>query len=241
VLEVFDLTVKLGNEVVLDSVNFSLEAGEFLLVLGPNGAGKTTLFRTILGLVKPIRGFIRLNGVENPREVRKIVGYVPQSLGVNKAVPITVREFVGYPLKFNGVEDAESRLEEVLDLLKIREKADAILWNLSGGERQKALIARALAMRPKVLLLDEPFGNLDYETRSDVIDLLLELKRREHVTMLMATHHSTDFREELVDKILVLNRRVLLFGEVEEVLRGDALRELVAKYDLACSLRPLRQ
>lgn len=240
-INVVGLTAALGGQVVLDDISFSLGTGEFLLVLGPNGAGKTTLFRTILGLVKPVKGFVSVNGVRDPKLIRKVVGYVPQSAGVNTTVPITVREFIEYPLRFNRVEDYEDRVGEVLELLRISNKADFPLWSLSGGERQRALIARALAARPRVLLLDEPFSNLDYETRSEVIDLLLKLKKEEEVTMLMATHHSTDFREELVDKLLVLNRRVLLFGEVREVVGRDIARELIAKYDLACSLNLLRR
>lgn len=217
-LSVRDLVAYRGGVSVLEGISFSASR-EFVLVVGPNGAGKSSLFLAILGMV-PYRGEICINGLCDVRRVGR-VGYVPQFLKVETNA--TVWEYVYLPARFRNGRDARRAAEEALRLVELSRLRDRPLMSLSGGELQRAAIARSLAVGGDVLLLDEPLANVDPGGRLELISLLRELKRGRTVLM---TSHELTLPLDLADKILLLNRRVVAYGGVDEVMREEVLRQV---------------
>jgi iron complex transport system ATP-binding protein len=194
-LEVDNLTFGYRGKIVGSGVSFTLEAGEVLCLLGPNGAGKTTLFKTILKLLEPLGGAIFADGETigqwSRQRMARLFGYVPQAqLGF---FPFTVREVVlmGRTAHIGlfatpSSQDAEVA-ERMLDILGINHLADRAYTEVSGGERQLALIARALAQEPKVLVMDEPTASLDFGNQVRVLSEIKTLARR-GIAVILSTH-----------------------------------------------------
>lgn len=188
-LEVNQLSVQLGGRSVLQEVNLKLDQGQFMGLIGPNGAGKTTLLRAILGLV-PSSGTITWQG---QRIDRRTIGYVPQRHAFAWDFPINVRQVVLSGLtgrlgwlrrpRPEHLEAADCALEQV-SMSDLRSRP---VEQLSGGQRQRVLVARALALKPQLLLLDEPFTGLDMPTQELLTDLFKELSQA-GVAVLMSTH-----------------------------------------------------
>lgn len=194
-ISVKSLRKSFGNELVVDDVSFSVRRGETLAIVGPNGAGKTTILRMIAGLVEPDGGVI---------EVRGKVSMVHQE---NLLLPWrNLRYNIGLGLKFSGMQEEERDriVEEVADVMGIREYLDMSPWKVSGGTARKAAIARALVMRPDVLLLDEPFTGLDVDSRKSLFSTLMKLKPR--VTMVLVTHNMEEVNM-LANRMLILTPR----------------------------------
>jgi manganese/iron transport system ATP-binding protein len=192
VLDVRGQAVDLGGRRALEDVDLAVRAGELVGLIGPNGAGKTTLLRAVLGLLTPASGTIGLEGRPAARD-RCGVGYVPQRhefawdfpLPVHKAVMTGRTHRIGW-LRRPGRDDREA-VAEVLERVAMTALRDRPIGELSGGQRQRVLVARALAVRPRLLLLDEPFTGLDVPTRELLTDLLAGL-RAEGKALLMTTH-----------------------------------------------------
>lgn len=199
---------------------------EFVLVAGPNGAGKTTLFHAILNIA-PYTGRICIDDECGPNRVKK-VGYVPQTL--KRESYATVWEYVYLPAKFRGVERAAERASEALRIVDLDKARDRPITALSGGELQRAAIARALAIGADVLLLDEPLANVDPEGRVELLRLLRELKRER--TILMSSHDLT-LPSDLADKVLLINKRLVAYGAVDLVFREDVLSRIYRYVRLA--------
>ena len=185
-----------GSQVVLDGANCSIESGEFVAVVGRSGSGKSTLLKLIGALVSPDSGAIRhgrqdlarLGEAELTLFRRRELGFVFQFF--NLVPTLTVRENVLLPLALNRIaaEAAGRRATELLARLGLERCADRLPDELSGGEQQRVAIARALAHEPKLVVTDEPTGNLDAETAGEVLDLLVESCREHGATLIMATH-----------------------------------------------------
>jgi putative ABC transport system ATP-binding protein len=197
-LRVRDLTLRLaaGGRVVtvLDGVTLDAAAGEVLAVTGPSGSGKSTLLGLIAGLDRPTAGSIVLDGVEVTaldedalaRLRRDAIGYVFQSYHL---IPtLTAAENVAVPLELAGQPDARGRALDLLAAVGLGERADHYPAQLSGGEQQRVALARAVALRPRLLLADEPTGNLDSATGAQIVDLLLALNREHGSTLVLVTH-----------------------------------------------------
>jgi zinc transport system ATP-binding protein len=224
-----------GKNLVLDRADFEILNGEFAAIIGPNGGGKTTLLKLILGLLEPGAGEIRVFGVA-PRLARKRIGYMPQYSRFDPEFPVTVMDVVlmgrlGHapkvgPFRRIDKEVARSALGEVsCGGLSGRPFAE-----LSSGQRQRVLIARALACNPDILLLDEPTSNLDPSVQDDVQDLLHTLNRR--MTMIVVSH-DVAFVSKYVSKVVCVNRTVALHptseitGDLFSVLYGQTGVRLV--------------
>ncbi|HIQ53338.1 MAG TPA: ABC transporter ATP-binding protein [Pseudomonas pachastrellae] len=204
-----------GREVLaVDRVSFDVAAHQVCILLGPSGCGKSTVLRMMAGLERPSSGEITLAGepVRGPHRDR---GMVFQ--GYTSFPWLTVRENVAYGLKINGDTLAlrEGTVDYFIDRVGLRRFADAYPHELSGGMRQRVALARALANAPKVLLMDEPFGALDAETRWQMQELLLDVVRKERMTVVMVTH---DVEEGLLlgDRIAFMSRHP---GRVRSLLQ----------------------
>lgn len=189
-VEVKDLTFSYNGKPVLDKVSFRVPKGEFLALLGPNGGGKTTLVKILLGLLVPERGEVRVLG-KSPAKAVRHVGYVAQNSNFNQEFPISVRDVVlmgRFGSKSTPSDDALA-VEMALDQVGLGDFVDARIGEISQGQRQRALVARALVTDPEMLVLDEPMASIDQGAQSRLYDVLKELNRK--VTILMVSHDLT--------------------------------------------------
>jgi NitT/TauT family transport system ATP-binding protein len=178
-----------GDHVVLRDISLSVPDGQLLCVVGPSGCGKSTLLRTVAGLLPGYDGKITLDGTP-VTGVPDRLAVVFQDYGRSLFPWLSVRENVALPLRRRGLRRAERRAEadRILERVGLPEAARRHPWQLSGGMQQRVAIARALVCRPSLLLMDEPFGSLDAQTREDLEDLLLEVHRTDGTTIVFVTH-----------------------------------------------------
>lgn len=223
-LEVKNVTKTFGRIVALKNLSFTVEDGEFVFIAGPSGAGKTTLLRLIIREILPDQGEILLDGENITKIPKKEVPKLRQKFGVIfqdfKVLPErTVSENVEVALAVIGLprEEWTARVDHVLKLVGLEDRANLFPSQLSGGELQRVSMARALVVNPKIILADEPTGNLDWETADNLMDLFEKINK-EGKTIIMATHHRL-----IIDK---MKKRVI------ELKRNDAVGEgVIAKKD----------
>lgn len=217
-IEIENLSVSYGGFKALDRVSLKVGERDYLAVMGPNGGGKSTLLKSILGLVPTDKGEIRIFG-ESPRKNRHRIGYVPQFSLVDKDFPITVMEVVLTGRQKRGLTPF-FRYREV-DYLDAREKMARVgiegfggrrISELSGGEFQKMLIARALMTNPGILLLDEPTASVDARSSQEIYELLGELNR--DMAILLVTHNVMAISTH-VKELACLNERLVYHGDPE--------------------------
>lgn len=220
-IEVRDLNKTFGNFTALDNVSLDFPTGELVALLGPSGCGKTTLLRIIAGLENPDSGNVLFHGEDttNVHVRERNVGFVFQHYALfrhmtvfdNVAFGLSVRPKETRPSK----EDIKKRVHELLELVQLDWLADRYPHQLSGGQRQRIALARALAVEPKVLLLDEPFGALDAKVRKDLRRWLRRLHDELHITSIFVTHDQEEAME-VADRIVVLNK-----GKIEQIGSPD--------------------
>ncbi|RLE54292.1 MAG: metal ABC transporter ATP-binding protein [Thermoprotei archaeon] len=245
IVVVKDLTVEYEGVIALEDVSLEVSEPSFTVVLGPNGAGKSTLLKTLIGFIRPVRGIVRVLGIDptkEPYRVRKLVGYLPQREFIERDIPIKVRDVILFgllarrpPPRVATVRDLE-KVREVLKIVGLEELADKRFDELSGGQQQRVLIARALVSDPKLLLLDEPLSATDVKTQVSILELLRELVDERNVSVIMVTH-DVSVAVEYSDYVALLNRRLLAFGKPGDVLTpsnlvkayGEGLRMFLTK------------
>jgi putative ABC transport system ATP-binding protein len=179
---------------ILNDVSFSIEAGESLAIVGASGSGKSTLLGLLAGLDVPSSGKVMLNGANlfaldedgRARLRGELAGFVFQSFQLLPA--LNALENVMLPLELRGVSEARQRAAEALKLVGLSDRAHHLPKHLSGGEQQRVALARAFVTQPKILFADEPTGNLDAATGSQVIELMLELNKAQGTTLVLVTH-----------------------------------------------------
>jgi len=215
---------------VVDDVDISVEQGEIVGLLGPNGAGKTTTFYMIVGLIPPNEGRVYLDD----REITKVpmfkrarmgIGYLAQEPSVFRK--LTVEENVLAILETLDLSSAEKkrRLEELLDELSIAHLRDAMAYSLSGGERRRLEITRALVQRPKFMLLDEPFAGIDPIATGDIQEIVKELKHRGIGVII--SDHNVEQTLEIVDRAYIMYEgRIRVGGTVSELVWNDEVAEI---------------
>jgi len=184
------LTKKFGNILALDAVSFDIAPGEFIFLTGPSGSGKTTVIRLIMRELKPDAGKLVLAGPAKIHEYRRTLGTVFQDF---KLLPDrSVFENVALPLEIMGVkpEDLQKSVKKALELVELTARTDLFPAQLSGGELQRVALARAIVARPKLILADEPTGNLDPKTARSIVGLLSTLHSQLQTTVIMATHNA---------------------------------------------------
>jgi cell division transport system ATP-binding protein len=192
-----DLTKKFGSLVALDGVTVSVNAGEFVFLTGPSGSGKTTLLRLLIRDLKPESGQLEVNGqdlIKLPANklpiFRRDIGTVYQDF---KLLPDrNVKENIALPLEVRGVKDTDigSAIRIALEMVGLSEKTALFPSQLSGGELQRVALARAIVGKPKLLLADEPTGNLDPKTAQAIVKLMKEIHSHLKTTVIVATHNS---------------------------------------------------
>lgn len=223
IVEVDGLTVLLGGRRILDGVSFTINAGSFTGLIGPNGAGKTTLLRALLGLIRPDAGAIRVFG-HSPGHAHNMIGYVPQTRHTDPNFPISVRDVVmmgrygvlGIGRRPGGAD--REAVADALDKVGMSALADKKFGALSGGERQKALIARALCGGPRLLLLDEPTTGVDAVAQDSFYAMLEQLKTGLKMTILLVSH-DVGVITNMVDDLICLNQRVFCHGAAPDVVK----------------------
>ncbi|MDR2150435.1 MAG: ATP-binding cassette domain-containing protein [Spirochaetaceae bacterium] len=185
----------------MDKVSFSVYRGECVAAVGPNGSGKTTTLKLLLGLKKPDSGSIELFCAANQ------IGYVPQNIIVNRSLPLTVHDAVKMgrlkPLSRTFKAPDREAVWSALEQVKLSMLAAKPYNTLSGGQRRRILVARALAAMPDLLVLDEPTANMDSESEHNLFETLLRLKGR---TTLFIVSHDTGFVSQLTDRIIHIER-----------------------------------
>ena len=179
----------------LRDINLTIEDGEFVYIIGPTGSGKSTLIKLLDGEEIPDQGRVLVNDVDVGKLRHSKVPFYPRSIGVVfqdfRLLPhLTIFENISFALEVIGMDRQQirQRVREVLELVSLSEKAKAFPNQLSGGQQQRATIGRAIANHPKVLIADEPTGNLDPEMSKEVIELLEKINEKEKTTVLMVTH-----------------------------------------------------
>ncbi|MFQ6016739.1 MAG: zinc ABC transporter ATP-binding protein ZnuC [Kiloniellaceae bacterium] len=200
------LWVSLGGREVLKNVDLSVQRGEIVTLIGPNGAGKSTLVRVLLGLIDPGRGVVR-------RRAGLRVGYLPQKLAVDPVLPLTVKRFLALPQP-RPAAARRAALEEV----GAGHVIDRDVQDVSGGEFQRVLLARALLREPELLVLDEPLQGVDFGGQIELYDLIGRLRRRHGMGVLMVSH-DLHVVMAATDHVVCLNRHVCCSGEPEAVSR----------------------
>ena len=219
-IEVKNATIGYEGHVVLKNISFNVEENDFLCIVGPNGAGKSTLIKAILGLIKPMKGKIIYNDLK-----QNFIGYMPQDVSVDRNFPATVNEIVLSGtlnnLKFPAFYTKKEKeiADKNMKLLNIYKLKDKCFRDLSGGQRQKVLLARSLCATSKLLILDEPSNNLDSKSKRELLSIVKKLNVDSKVSVIMITH-DLDHNNLIGNKILSLREDNIFFGSVQDFIRS---------------------
>ena len=218
VIEVKDLWFSYTGNPILKEVNLTIRSGDFLIIIGPNGGGKTTLVKLILGILEPDRGMIRVFG-RPPREAVSRIGYVQQDIHVNRGFPISVQDVVrmgraksGKGWKGFSKED-NVVIRQALERVEMWEYRARRMDDLSGGQRKRVFLARALVSEPEILFLDEPMASVDAKGQTDFYDFLKELNKK--VTIVVVTHDAMVI-SSYAKSVACVNRQ-LFFHDAPEI------------------------
>lgn len=226
VITLEDVSFTYGGPMVLEGINLAVERREFLGVVGPNGGGKSTLLKIILGLLQPTAGRVRVLG-RTPARARRAIGYVPQFARFPRDFPVSVEDTVllgrlGKTRPIGGYRRADRRIaRRVMEEAEIASVRDRPIATLSGGQLQRALIARALATEPEILMLDEPTSNIDLRAEVDIFDLLKELNAR--ITLIVVSH-DIGFISQYVTRVACLNRTLVCHTSSD--ITGELIQQL---------------
>lgn len=225
-VEVHNLTASYGGGPVLWDIDFSLPTGKIIGVIGPNGSGKTTLLKSIMGIIKPSSGYVKIFD-KSLDEVRERVAYVPQRESVDWDFPASVFDVVmmgryrkSNLLRRNNKADIEI-VEKSIEKVGLTEFKHRQISQLSGGQQQRVFIARALAQKADIYLMDEPFVGVDAATESSILGILQEM--REEGKTVLIIHHDLQTVSEYFDYLVLLNTRLVAKGELQEVLTKENL------------------
>lgn len=218
-IELKNVTLGYEKDIILKNINLEIEDNDFICIVGPNGSGKSTLVKGILGLIKPMKGKIIYNGLK-----KNFIGYMPQETKVDPNFPASVFEIVlsgtlnsdNYKI-FYRKEEKEEAINN-LKLLGIENLKNKSFCELSGGQRQKVLLARSLSATNKLLILDEPSNNLDSKSKKELYKIIEDLNKNHGITIIMITH-DLDHDNLIGNKILSLRENDIFFGSVDEFVR----------------------
>ena len=237
-LRLSNVKVIRGGRSILAVEDMQIRQGEFVGVIGTNGAGKTTLMKVCCGLIKPNMGAVRFDGRDLTKltawrkaNVRKHIGYIPQAAEYNAELPFTLREIVAMgrtsikPLLWPLNKEDYEVVDNWIDKMDLSQQRSQTFRSLSGGEQQKALIARAMAQDPKILMLDEPCSNLDFNWKYQITEIIEQLHRQNKITIMMVSHETNLIPAGCKRAVLLHEGRVLADGDIEEILEAGVLEK----------------
>jgi manganese transport system ATP-binding protein len=228
-IAVNNISVTYNNaRLALYNASCQVHPGTITGLVGPNGGGKSTLFKTIMGFLEPTQGCVHMNGLSVQKAQKKqLMAYVPQADEVDWNFPVSVADVVmmgryGY-MNLLRIPSAQDRrlVQESLARVELTDFRDRQIGELSGGQKKRAFLARALAQQGKIILLDEPFTGVDVKTEKNMIDLLLQL-RDAGQTILVSTHDLASI-STFCDRVILLNQTILAAGTTEEVFTEENL------------------
>jgi ABC-type Mn2+/Zn2+ transport system ATPase subunit len=235
IIELNEITVRKAKGLLLEGISLSVSRNEFVGIIGPNGAGKTTLLNVIAGFER-FEGTLSLFGQPKTwtrsRETRLRVGYVPQLFQIDPAFPIFALEAVmtgaiGRLGLFRSPGKGErEKAMRLMEMMRVAHLADRPLGQLSGGERQKVSLARAILQQPDILLMDEPTANLDIAVQKEVLNLIDEIHKQETLTLLFVTHDFNMLPAAMRRAVLLNRGRKVFDGDINTALSGDTLSKL---------------
>ena len=235
VICISDLWVRYDDRIVLENINLTVYSRKIFSVVGPNGGGKTTLLNTILGFKEPFEGEIRVLGME-PQQIKKsgIIGYLPQKSEYDHYFPISVFNVVAMSryarkrsLRRLNQEDRD-RIQNALEMVEMTDFEKHHFGSLSIGQQQRVLIGRALAIQPKILILDEPSTGLDAVAQDTFYHLLQEIRDREDMTIIMVSHDIGTV-SSVGDQIACLNKSIHFHGNPEQGIPSEALEKVFGR------------
>ncbi len=227
-IETTDLSVSFGDHAAVSDLTFTVRVGDFVAILGPNGSGKSTLIKTILGVIRPTSGNVKVFG-ENPRTLRpEQVGYVPQIKTFDRTFPALSIDLVisGILRRWPGrlKKAVREQAEEALRSVGAHHLSRRRIGTLSGGELQRVYLARSLVRSPRLVLLDEPATGVDVAGEADFYEVLDRYRERHELTILMVTH-DWEAAFHHATHILLLKSRQLAYGPPDAALTEQGLRE----------------
>ena len=218
-IELKNLSLGYENITVLKDINMTIDENDFICIVGPNGAGKSTLVKGILGLIKPKKGKVIYNNLK-----QNFIGYMPQETKIDSNFPASVYEIVlSGTLNRLGLRSFYTKKEKMvalnnLKILGIENLKNKNFCDLSGGQRQKVLLARSLCATSKLLILDEPSNNLDSKSKKELYKTIIDLNKNHGITVIMITH-DLDHDNLIGNKILSLREDDVFFGTTEEFVK----------------------
>ncbi len=231
-IDVNNVTVRYNNgHTAIHNVTFRLEGGTTCALLGVNGSGKSTLFKSIMGLITPQRGKISLCSLPIRQALKQnLIAYVPQSEEVDWQFPISVYDVVmqgryGY-MNFLRIPQQEDRrkVQQAMQRVNIEHLSERQIGELSGGQKKRVFLARALAQQSKIILLDEPFTGVDVKTENAIVELLGQLRNEGH--LILVSTHNLGSVPDFCDQVVMINRTVIAAGKTETTFNQHNL-ELV--------------
>ncbi len=220
-VEIKQLTVQFGDqEPLFSNLSLVMEKGEFVAIIGPNGSGKSTLMKTVMGLIKPVSGYVNV--------YEQKIGYVPQYVNKEEFSPMTVRELLAIKTPGSrfwwGIKQDDQTFLEILKLTNVQDVLDRQIRQLSGGQFQRVLIASALIGNPGLLILDEPVSGIDIHGEQEFFTLLEQLQKKRDLTIVMISH-DIDVVYRYASQVVCLNRALICHGEPLEVLTKETIEK----------------
>ncbi|MCX8094060.1 MAG: metal ABC transporter ATP-binding protein [Candidatus Goldbacteria bacterium] len=222
IISFYDVTVKIGQKTILSNIDFKLNRGDFILLIGANGSGKTTLLKTALGFIKPSFGsIIYKNEISGYKDIKNFCGYVPQRLDIDRYFPVIAEDVI------NFAKPEKNLLNYIIKEFRIKDIIRKPFGMLSGGERQKILLAMALSKKPDILLLDEPNLNLDINAYRDFLRCLLLIKKEFNPTILMVTH-LISIIPKMVNRVFVIKDGRIIYKKAPyEIFKIKNIMEII--------------
>ena len=222
IIKIKDVSYSYNSVKVLEDVSFNVNSGDYIGIIGPNGSGKSTLLKIILGLIKPDKGSITISGKRLTNALDSCrVGYVSQRISQeSQDLPATLYEVVESGLiakekLFSNSKQHKDKILQAISISGLKGNENKLIGQLSGGQRQKAFVARAIASDPQILILDEPFVGVDLASQDEFYRFLKKLNKDNGLTIIFVSH-DIDIISGQASRIIALNRKIVYTGEAEK-------------------------